>query len=850
MTGEWSLALRFAVRELRGGLSGFRIFLACLTLGVAAIATVGSVSSALLKGLNEEGQTLLSGDMEFRLTHRRATGEERGWLEAQGDVSEISQLRAMALAPKTGESTLIELKGVDDAYPLFGVVKLKQDRTLTDALAKQVNDVGGKSWGAVVEPVLLMRLGIGVGDTLKLGKNFFEVRGVIANEPDRVATGIAYGSRVMVDDEALSETGLVRLGSLVNWHYRVRLPEGQASDGDIKAISVAATEQFPLTGWRIRDRHDGAPGVRRFIEQLTLFLTLVGLTALVVGGVGVGNAVTSYLDHKREVIATFKCLGAPGGLIFRIYLAQVMMLALVGVIVGLGIGAVLPFIIGELFGDLLPVPTRFRVYPSPLFLAAAYGVLAALAFAVWPLARARDIPAASLFREIVAPERRWPRLGYILIAGGALVGLAVLAIALTENRMFASWFVLGTAASFIVLYGTGQGLIALVRRAPRPRTPTLRLGLANLHRPGARTAGVVLSLGLGLTLLVTVSLIDGNIRNQVARELPDLAPSFFFMDVQSEQVPEFDALIAAQPGVVEFNRVPMLRGRITAVKDIPVEDLSVTGEAAWVLRGDRGVTYAVEPPKGSVVISGEWWAPDYAGPPLVSITDDVARSLDVGVGDTLRVNVLGREITPTIASLRKVEWQSMGINFVLVFAPGLLESAPHSHLATLAMEVSGERDLQREVTRVFPNITVIRVKEALETVNSLLSDLVIAVRATSAITLLAGVLVLAGAMAAGHRARLYDSVILKVLGATRRRVLSAYLWEYALLGAVTAIVASLSGAIIAFLVVTQVMESEWIFLPGTLAVTVVVSVVLTILLGLMGTWRALTAKAAPVLRTQ
>jgi putative ABC transport system permease protein len=846
------LPWKIAARELRGGLTGFRIFLACLTLGVAAIASVGSVSSALMRGLAEEGQSILGGDVGFELVHRETNDDERAWLEQVvargGEMTKMADMRAMGRAVKNDSRTLVELKAVDGAYPLYGDVTLVSGATLSQALAKNAEG----RFGTVVEPVLLERLGLEAGDDLKVGTQTFEIRSAIDNEPDRVAGGFAIGPRVMISDAALATTGLVTIGSLVDYEYRLKLPPGEQTNEAVAQFVADTKEALPDSGWRIRDRSNSAPGLQRTVGQVALFLTLVGLTALIVGGVGVGNAIKSYIDKKREVIATFKCLGAPGGLIFQIYFLQVMVIALVGVAIGLAIGAVVPVIAQATLADLLPVPTVFSIYPGALLLAAVYGVVTAVAFAVWPLARARDIPAAGLFRDIVAPSRKWPRPFYVALTLGALGVLAVLAVALTEDyqRLFAVWFLVGTAASFGVLLLTADLMMWVAKKAGRPKLPSLRIALANLYRPGAPTSSVVLSLGLGLTLLVTISLIDGNITRQVATQLPDRAPSFFFVDMQKAQLEPFNAILDDTDGIVSVNQVPMIRGPIVAVNGVRAGDVDATPETRWALRGDRGFTYSATLPKGSELVTGDWWPETYQGPPLVSFSRELAEGWGVGIGDSLTIDVLGREITAQIASLRDITWQSGGINFILVFSPGVLDNAPQTVLSTVTMEEAGELELQRRVTDAFPNVTSIRVKEAISSVSALLEDLVLAVRATSVVTIIAGILVLAGAMAAGHRHRVYDSVVLKVLGATRAKVLGAYALEYALLGFGTALIAASAGTLAAYLVITQVMQAEWMFLPATLAVTVIGATVITMGFGLVGTWSALSRKAAPILRSE
>ena len=845
--GTWALAFRFARRELRGGLAGFRLFLGCLIVGVAAIAAVGSLAAALVTGLGEGGQTLLGGDVSVRLIHREASEAEYQALAAGGTVSTTAQLRGMARTPDLSEQSLIELKAVDGRYPLYGALEITPEQPLDDVFETRDGYAG-----AAVDGTLLNRLGLEVGDRIRLGEADFEIRAEILREPDRVSGGFAIGPRVMISQAAFPSTGLIRPGSLINYSYRIRLPEDARTQSDVRAFVSSLEETFPEAGWRIQDRSNSAPGTRNFVQQLALFLSLVGLTALLVGGVGVANAVKSYLDGKRETIATFKCLGAPGALIFRIYLLQVMALAGIGIAVGLAIGATTPYIVGGVAANLIPIPVAFGIYPGALALAAAYGVLTALAFAVWPLARARDVAAAGLFRDIVSPARTWPKPGYIALAGGSLVLLALLAILFADQRTFALWFVLGAIGVFAILRLAAAGLMAAAGLV-RGGTPEWRLALANIHRPGAPTPSVVLSLGLGVTLLTVISLIDGNLSARITSDLPERAPSFFFVDIQPDQADQFAQAVRGTTPNAELERVPMLRGRIAMIDGVPAAEAEVAPEEAWALRGDRGITYSADPPKNSPLVRGEWWPQDYQGPLLVSLDEDMAKGFGVGLGDTLTVNVLGRDLTATIANTRAIDWQSLGINFVLVFSPGVIEQAPQTELATVTLSseapAQDEERLERMVAQTFPNVTSVRVKDVLETVNGLLGDFALAIRATSIVTILAGVLVLAGAMLAGFRRRRREAVLLKVLGATRQRILTIYLTEYAVLGFATALVAAGAGTLAAYLVVSEVMQLPWTFLPGTMLLTVVGATLVTIAFGLAGTWQALSAPAARILRT-
>ena len=833
------LSLRFALRELRGGLHGFYIFLACLAVGVAAIAGAGSLGAAINAGMRGEGQAILGGDVALELNYRDAVATELAHMQASGAVSLSRDMRAMVKSYANDVRTLIELKAVDAAYPLFGKVSLRENMELQSALAQQDG-----VWGAVIEGPLAQRLNAGVGALLRIGAQDFQVRGVIVREPDRASGGLALGPRVMVATGSLETARLAQPGSLQVRHYRIKLHPGS----DLKNWLETLNAKFPDAAWRVRDRNNSAPSTQQFLDQMSMFLTLTGLTALVVGGVGAGNAVHGFLQRKRVTIATLKCLGAEGGLIFRIYLTQIFLLACLGIAMGLGIGTAIPFLLAAILADLLPVPAHFAVYPLPLLYASAFGMITAIIFTIWPLARAREISAAALFRDLVAPTRRWPRPVYIAATIALTGGLAGLAFLIAGDARFASWFVIGIGASFIVLRLLAAAIMVLARSLPSPSRPELRLALANLHRPGSPAPAVLLSLGLGLSLLVTIAMVEGNIHRQVTDRASNKAPSFFFLDIQSTDIDAFRKLANGIDGVSDVESVPTLRGRIVRIKDKPATLDSVPPEARWALRGDRNLSFAVSPPENTVFAAGEWWPPEYAGPPLLSLDARLATDMGLAVGDTMTVNVLGRDIEARIANLRSIDWSTMGVNFALIISPGLISSAPHSFLATARATGGAETPLHIAVTDKFPGVSVVQVRETLETVNGLLNNLAVAVRSAGGVTLVTGILVLAGALAAGHGQRVYDAVLLKVLGASRARIVLAYAAEYALLGLAAAGLASLIGAIAAYMTVTHLMHAEFIFLPATLVITLSGTVFLTIFLGLAMTWRVLGQKAAGVLR--
>lgn len=844
------LPLRFALRELRSGLRGFYVFIACIALGVMAIAGVGSVASSLSDGLAREGRTLLGGDVAFSLIQREAKPDEIAFLRTRGTVSAAAMLRAMARAPN-GQLALVDLKAVDQAYPMLGALTLSPQMPLADLLAERDG-----VYGAAADPTLLARLDLKVGDRVTVGSASFEIRSAVEAEPDKLASGLGFGPRFLVSIDGLRATKLLQPGSLVRWIYRVRLPDNRADDRAAAALADDARAALPHAGWNIRSRTNASPQLARTISRFTQFLTLVGLAALLVGGVGVGNAVKSHIDRRRDVIAAFKALGATGRDVFAIYLTQVMVLAVLGSVAGLIVGAALPFVIVGAFGHLLPLPVMPAPHAGELAMAAVYGLLTALAFGMWPLARVHDIPVAALFRDTITGEFHRPQTRYLVWMALVIALLIGIAIGLAYDKRVAAVFVVASVVVFVLLRGIASVVMVVARRAPRSGLTMVRLAVANIHRPGTLTPSVVLSLGLGLAVLVTITQIDGNLRRQFMAALPERAPSFYFIDIPSSVSDRFTAFLKQQAPQAKVEDVPMLRGRIVAARGVKAEDLKPSHDAEWVLQSDRGLTYTGEVPKGSKVVEGTWWGPDYKGPPLVSFEKKLADGLGLKLGDTVVVNVLGRDITATISNMRSVDWQNLGINFVLVFSPNAFRGAPHTHIATLTEPHDGaaqdnavkDTAIIKAVADAFPMVTSVRVREALETIGTVVTNLVMAIRGASAVTLISAILVLGGALAAGHRHRVYDAVILKTLGATRLRLLGAYALEYLLIGAATAVFGVAAGSVAAWLIVTRLMTLGFEWQAGSAAVVVLVALIVTVGLGLAGTLMALNQKPASVLR--
>ena len=836
--------MRLALRELRSGIRGFYVFIACIALGVMVITGVGALSDALRHGFEKQGQTLLGGDAKFARMHKRIEPEERAFLERQGRVSETATMRTMARRLDGTDQALAELKAVDSAYPLVGEVKLRDDAKLWEAVRSERT--------AAVEPILLERLGLKPGDTFALGKAEVVVRAIVKAEPDAIADRLTYGPRVFVSHETLQATGLVQPGALVRWRYAVLQPE--ATLPRLEGLRAAAKAELPEAGFTIADRRNPSPQVTRTIERLRQFLTLIGLTSLLIGGVGVANAVATFVDRRRKVIAILKSIGATSRLVFGVFLVQVMLIACIGVAIGLVLGYLVPILLNSLYGDVLPIRAAITIEPWSVVSAALYGLLVALVFTLWPLGRAEIVRAAALFRDEVSEETHWPSPRVIWLTGLALAALGALAILASDARNIAIYFCLGLVAVFALFTGLGVALTRLARNAPRSRRPEVALAVGNLGAPGGLTRSVVLSLGAGLSLLVAVALADTSLVTEMTSRLPQQSPNYFILDVVKGDYPGLVARVEREVPGTKLDQAPMLRGRLVRLNGTAVEDIKAPPEAQWVLSGDRGLTYAEDVPDGSKVVEGQWWTKDYAGEPLVSFEQDLAKKLKLKVGDNVTVNVLGRNVTARIASLREVKWESLAINFVMVFSPNTLRSAPHNVLATVVLPkeapLEAEARVARAIAQAYPAVTAIRVKDAIDAFNAIFAKVMTAVRVAGSVTLVAGALVLAGALVTAQRRRIQQAVILKTLGATRRRIITAHLLEYLIAALATAVFALGVGSLAAYIALTYVMDVEFMFSWSAVAQALGLAVGLVLVFGSLGTWQVLRSPSVPSLRAE
>ncbi|MBO9477614.1 FtsX-like permease family protein [Shimia sp. R11_0] len=832
-------ATRIARREIRGGLRGFAVFLACLILGVTTIAAIGSVRSAIQTGLASEGATLLGGDAEMSFTYRRATDEEHAWMvENTENRSEIIDFRSMVVVPREAgtERALAQVKAVDDAYPLVGRVALSPDIPIATALAGK-----GNLPGAVLHGLLADRLGLNIGDSFQLGTQVFVLTARLEREPD-TAGGFNFAPRAIVRTQDLAQSGLLAPGTLFTSHYRLMLPD----QTDLAALEADARAQFESTGLRWRDSRNGAPGITRFVERFGAFLILVGLAGLAVGGVGISTAIRAYLARKTETIATLRSLGAERSTIFLSYFLQIGFVALMGIAAGVLLGAVLPILLGPVIETLLPFPAKFHLYPIPLIEAALYGALAAAIFTLWPLAQVENVRPSALFRDQLGQNRAVPAPRFVLATALLIALLLGLASWLSGSTRLTLWFAAGVAIAMIALSLAGAGLRTGLRRLS-PKRPELRWAVQSLGRAGDATTPVILSLGLGLSVLATVGQVDGNLRNAIASDLPEVAPSFFFVDIQRDQMPALQDNWRNTPTINKVETAPMLRGVITRINGMPAKD--VAGDH-WVIRGDRGVTYAGDMPENTKLTAGTWWDPDHAGTPQISFAEEEALEMGLELGDSMTVNILGRDIEGIVTSFREVDFSSAGMGFILVMNEAALAGAPHSFIATVYAEPASEAALLKSVSEDYPNVTAIHVRDAAQQVSRLVAQLANATTYGASTILLTGLLVIFGAAAAGQSARTYEAAVLKTIGATRPQILRSFAWRAALLGAAAGAVALAVGVTGGWAVMTFVMESDFAVIWPNAATILGAGILANLLAGLIFALPSLATRPARILRAR
>lgn len=851
MRGLW-LSLVYARRELRSGVRGFYIFISCLILGVAMISAVASVSQGMSDSLRHDGRYILGGDLAIRTPHAPVTDALLDFLHTDmgARTSIITETRAMARHDKSDMAGIVEIKAVDSAWPLYGqaVFLDKNGAEMTTSAQDIFSADANGVFGAAVEKDILVRLDAAVGDTLHLGQTPFVIRAVIGREPDSVnATGFALAPRLLTSLPAFHATGLTGAGNLLEYRTRIAIP-GLDTEEQLEAAKEKIEARAQDDNIRIRTFLNASPSIERYINRLSLFLMLIGLTTLLVGGVGISNAVKSFLDTRLAEIATLKCLGAPQSFVFRTYLLQILFLATIGIAIGLVLGSSSAVVTGAILTQKFSLSDQTGIYPHIWAQSAAFGFLITLCFSLWPLGRAVRTKPTDLFRDLIAPSHKRPAPGVMAMIAILAAALGWLVIETAPIPRYAVYFVFSAFVTFGV-FQIASSVIQRILRGLRPRkNPETRMAVANLTRPGNATTSIVLSLGLGLTVLVSIAQVQHNFSRLIGDDLAADLPSFFLLDIQDDQKEAFTNILAETKGAKNLIMNPSLRGRVVSVNGVPAEQALKDKNEEWVTHTDRGFTYVAEQPPHSNLTEGTWWPRDYSGPPALSIATNVARAFDIGVGDKMVIEILGVETEATVMNVREISWASFAMNFAMTFAPGAVDDIPSPYIATVIVDGDAETGLQSRLARELPNVTSVRIRDALELAQGFLRAIADAVRVSAALTLIAGTLVLSGGIAAARRRHVYDAVVLKVLGATRGRIMRSFLMEYALLGLITVSIAAGLGTLGGWAAMTFILNMPFSFSAASVLWVTALCLGITVLAGMSGTWRAMGQKPAAYLR--
>ncbi len=834
------MAWRMAWRETRAAWRHFTYFFVCIALGVAALVGVGLFAANMGRAIQREARSLLAADVELRTTRLLAPEGEAilRVFDARGIARmHVSELVAMAAAP--AGTQLIELKAVEPGYPFYG--KLRAEPGDAPAALFDGNQV-------LAEETLLIRLDLKVGDRLKIGHAEFRIAGVLKKEPDRAAGAFSFGPRVLMSRKSLDATQLVQPGSRVMHRHLLKLPEALSP----RAVQGELAATFPDKTVRVSTYQESQPMLRRFLRQLTMYLGLVGLIALMVGGIGVASSVRAFLKEKLETIAVLKAIGAESRTILSIYFTQTLLLGLVGSLAGAALGAALQIALPPMMKTWLTIELEFRFALLPFVRGVAMGLLTTALFALWPLLEVRHVRPNLIFRREVSEEPAGSPGRTAWVAGVLLVlALAGLALWQAGSWRAAGLFIGALAAALTLLQGTAWLVVRLAKRLPRWKPLAWRQGLANLHRPGSQAKTILVSVGVGVMVILAIHLVERNILWEIGENVPADAPSFFFIDIQPDQRDAF-ARLMAERGRADTRLTPLVRSRLWALNGQPVRRENYEErEHGWYFIREYVLTFQKELPKENVVTKGRWWdGAGSSGQVRVSVEEEAAHRLGLDLGSTVEFDIQGAKVSGTVASLRKVEWGNMSTNFYFIFEPGALDGAPMTYVATARVDPTEEVPLQLAVVAAFPNVSAINIRAVLDSVARVVDRISLVIRFMAGLSILTGSVVLAGALAATRFRRIYEAMILKAVGATRGTVARTFAVEYALLGAAAGVIGTGLAAALAWGVGHWILDVKWLFQPAALAWGIAATMAGTILVGFLSTYRILGQKPLPVLRRE
>ena len=878
-----------AWRETRGAWRHFLYFFVCIAVGVGALAAVGLFAAHVDRAVTKEAKGLLGGDLEIRSSHALSSKgmeilsslRERGILTMH--VSELVAMAARADAGHApGQATqIIELKAVEPSYPFYGNLRLEPAHGLDRLLHPETSACRGlPCYGAVVQEALLLRMGLSVGDRLKIGQATFLITGLVRTEPDRMASAFSLGPRVLISREGLEAAALIKPGSRVRERHLIKAPTGLALEPLRGELRGRLADDHVQVSWY----RDAQPQLKQFLEQLSRYLGLIGLTALFIGGLGVAMSIQAFLREKLKTIAILKTLGADSGVIIRTYVVQALGLGLLGSVAGLVLGIVLQWVLPPLLADIFVTDILEQMGVSsnlsfasvvPLLKGGALGLLSTLLFTLWPLLRIRDIKPAAIFRRDVESEvlsgtgqarAWWVRVGchdrLSLSAAVTIVGgLGGLSMWQAGSWKVGGLFLGGLTLAALFLLVCARFLVGGARKVPQPASLSLRYAIGNFVRPGSLTTGMLIAIGMSMMVIVTVSLVERALLRQVGETRPVDAPTFFFIDLQPDQTEGFSQLIRQRTDGLVPELTPLVRSRLHAVNGEAVklaeerEPEEQRGENKeerrkhWYQSREYVLTYLNQLPKGNEIVKGIWWQRGQNFPaPQVSVEEEAAQSLGLDIGSTVEFDVQGATIAAQVSSIRKVEWGNFSTNFYMILSPGSLEGAPFTFVGTIRVPLELEVPLQQAVVASFPNVSAIHIGDVLENFARVLDRLALAIQAVALFCVVTGGVVMAAALSVTRYRRLYESVILKALGATRGLIARTFAMEYALLGLVGGVTAIGLSSALSWVILTYIFDLSWSLHPGVLFAGLGLTILLTVFVGFLSTFHILGEKPLAILR--
>ena len=880
---------RMAWRETRGAWRHFLYFFACIAIGVGALVGVSLFGLNVERAVTKEARGLLGGDLEIRLNHPLSLAGQavlNSLTERDMVFTHVSELIAMTARTTQGSSgalstQIIELKAVESAYPLYGAIRLDPAQSLDVLLHPDERRCGGHAcFGAMVQESLLIRMGLSVGDHLKIGQAAFLITGIVRTEPDRIANAFSLGPRVLISQEGLRAAELMKPGSRVRERYLVKVSAGLPMESLLSELRG----RLAADSARISSYRAAQPQLRQFLDQLSRYLGLIGLTALFIGGLGVGTSIHAFLRDKLRTIAILKAVGADSATVVSTYVVQAMFLgsvgSLAGILLGIGLQRMLPPLMAGLFAsdllDQLGVSLELSWSSIwPLMKGAALGLLSTLLFTLWPLLKIRDIHPGAIFRrdaeqttleQETSPSRWWVRWGlrdrlHVGTAGGIILGLCALSVWQAGSWSIGFLFLGALSLAIAILFVCARMFVRGLAWVPLPRVLSLRYAVGNVVRPGGQAAGIMVAIGIGAMMIVTVSLVEQALLHQVQENRPTDAPTFFFIDIQPDQAQEFVSLVHREMGHTNPELTPLVRSRLHAINGhgITAEEGSQKDEKRtegkeergkqWYLTREYVLTFLEQLPKDNQLVKGEWWKPGQVfSTPLVSVEEDAATHLGLTIGSIVEFDIQGATVSATVSSIRKVEWGNFSTNFYMILSPGALGEAPFTYVATVRVSPEKEIPLQQAVVASFPNISAIHIGDVLDGFARVLDRLSLAIRAVALFCVVAGGLVMAAALAATRYRRLYESVILKALGATRGLIARAFAIEYVLLGAVAGLIGLTLGSVLSWAVLRYVFDLPWSIHPRVLGIGLLLTMLLTLIVGFASTYRILGQRPLAVLR--